>query len=231
MNNKQELIFLSTIHYDPKGESRIKVMLDRLNPEIVTVEDSEQKLIYLQSEEARAIHFKVKEILKRRGATDWQLKIFDEFNETCIKPFESKAVRKYCEDRIPYYLIDLWDETERNLYQEMSISDAETFCIPTLERLTKEKSQIDADFEYNGVRRSYSYDISVPLDDPDVGRRDDYMESQLREIITQNQGKRIIHIGGTKHSFPAIRGRSLYSKLIDYKPTRHLLIEAEETDN
>jgi len=228
MNNKQKLIFLSTIHYDPKGESRIKVMLDRLNPDIVTVEDSDLRTSYLQSENARVIHLKVKEILKRRGATSRQLEIFSEFHETCIRPFESIAVKKYCGNRIPYFLIDLWDETEKKLYEERAIEGAETFSIGLLDRLTKDKSQEDADFEYRGVRRSYSDDTSVPLDDSDVGRRDDYMESRLREIIRQNQGKRIVHIGGSKHSFPDINGRTLYSKLIDFRPTKNLLIEAEE---
>lgn len=224
---KTELIFVSTIHYDPKGRIRLLSILEEIRPDIITVEANDEMEKYLQSERSKSVIDNVRRILERRGANLDQLVKFDEFQVITLNTFEAPVVREYCGNRIPYHLIDLWDDIERDGFENLQISTANEFPIGNLSFLTT-SLQEGADFEYKGVRVGYKTGVTVPIDDPEVGRRDSYMGSRLQKLIEQHPGKRIVHVGGTKHSFDDPDKRTLYSKFKDSNPTRYLLIDVEK---
>ncbi len=218
-----KLIMLSVFHDDPKGKKRLLKMLKRFKPNIITVENSAEMSEYFKSERFKMFNRQIRNILETRGLSEKELLLFDSRTKSIAVIFEVQATQEYCKDIIPFYLIDLWDEQEIINYEMTGIKSAKNSSIHGIaDAFNLENLGEEIDSRY---RQFMLFVQRIGNGDTDVGRRDKFMETRLREILEENPDKTIVHIGGAKHSIND--SRTLYSKIKDLNPQKHLLIEAD----
>lgn len=221
------VIMLSVFHEDPKGKERILTMPERLKPDIITVENSKGMSKYFESERFKTFRCQLSNILKTKGLNEKELILFDLRTKSIATTFEVQAAQEYCKNTIPFYLIDLWDKQETITYEKTEMEAAKNNSIEDIvSTFNLEDSELRENID-SRYRQIMLFQQWIPLDDVDVGRRDEFMKTQLRKIMKENPNKTIVHIGGAKHSLDDPYKRTLYSKIKDLAPKKHLLIEAD----
>lgn len=222
------IIFIGTVHADQKGKTRLLNLLRRLEPDIVTVEMSEEMFQYFGSPRYAKFLWRIRAVFFSRGFSEQELEQFYAYQQRFGNPFEASGAREYCESAgIPCLLIDLFDE------QEVQTFEHDQLRISTQCNLAKVREALDAQAHQKLIEQEYRetfYAISkneavIWHGDPDVGRRDVAMAETIKALATEHPEKKIVHIGGTKHTF-SFSG-TLFTLLKDFQPERYLLDNAD----
>lgn len=190
---------VGTFHVDVCGEELIGKALSELNPEIIVAESN------------TALDIKAK-----KAHEIWS-GLFDYLgiNEDLRKKFFAVSTEKehvlsmqYAKDKgIPFFMVDLPEELsiyyneianhERLTcsYRDLSIDDAREMVIEKVEfnyrrHLTGQKLQ---------KKNIYNYSLLTSNSVRHIGKRDEYMAAQIKNIISENPDKKICGFFGLLH--------------------------------
>lgn len=237
------LTLVGTIHRDPNGLPRLKEILERKCPDIITLEMSEYGVAFRERAGPRlkerlfdtlqGLHEKKGQ--KERGELNRPQKPSEisAINSALLAlelPFEFRAVKAYCErNRIPFRCVDLSKYsrdklktlreemiTEENLRKILSFAPKDPH-----EELQKQRAL---------ARRLTSQDADKFLIEAflngkmghGIVQRDRYMSLRIKEIL-KNNGK-TLHVGGWEHLLNDPEGKTLYGLLKDLRPKRILSV-------
>src|SRR3989338_606935 len=212
---------IGTVHGDPSGAERLQKALVYEQPEVLTVEFSLESLQYLENEGFSLLQQKVYSLSFPKDVND-----FLKEKLTCLS-FEVKVSSAYAlEQNIPLHYVDhpsVIDSLKANVSLACKLP-AQKFKLCLRPLYVPEKVKINsiyADyqklFESNGEEEQQKINLEADY----FGPRDSYMAESIEKII--EPGARIVHVGGIGHCLKDSRGRTLFSKLRKYNPTRETL--------
>ncbi|HLD39701.1 MAG TPA: hypothetical protein VJB13_01020 [Candidatus Nanoarchaeia archaeon] len=213
--------FIGTVHGDPAGETRLKKALQIEKPTILTLEYSKELEEYVKNEAIPAMHEKIDSLKLPISETE-SLK-----NLLYNTSFEITTARGYALSQgIPLHYVDhpsVIDSLKANVSLACKLP-AQKFKLCLRPLYVPEKVKINsiyADyqklFESNGEEEQQKINLEADY----FGPRDSYMAESIEKII--EPGARIVHVGGIGHCLKDSRGRTLFSKLRKYNPTRETL--------
>lgn len=214
---ENNIILIGTVHNDPRSKQRLEKLLNYTNPEILTVEVSDRKLKFIKSakEELRSY-------FKQRGLNP---KLIEKYISIHIYPlYEWFVSKEYAKKQyITIHKVELWNKRieEQNRYNVESLKNP-YLTDNALEQIT---GQYEANIKNPEWLKSFdreSYTIEslkkifyTPECKACVGERDVYIAERISNIIQQNPGKKIVHVGGALHTIKS-EGPS--------RPTLHMLL-------
>lgn len=220
------LILIGTVHGDPRGYERVLRLLERLRPDVVTVEISRFSVRYRQVWERRW--------RKQLNAALTELPPWAA-GHPAIKqvaaqislPFEYRAARDYCRQQgIRCLPLDLGGLSRRHLPQY-----GKELLIPAnLRALSAESQDSLEDAVAQEFRRARQALLRSPRrlphqNSPETRRREFFVSRRLLRLTAE--GGRVIHLGGWEHLVTWREEEGLRSWLAAQKPC---IMLAEEAD-
>jgi hypothetical protein len=235
------LTLVGTIHRDPNGLPRLKEILERKCPDIITLEMSEYGVAFRERAGPRlkerlfdtlqGLHEKKGQ--KETGKVNRPQKPSEitAINSTLLAlelPFEFRAVKAYCErNRIPFRCVDLSKYsrdklktlreemiTEKNLRKILSFAPKDPH-----EELRKQRTLARRLTSQNADKLLIGVFLNGKMGHGIV-QRDRYMSLRIKEIL-KNNGK-TLHVGGWEHLLDDPEGKTLYGLLKHLRPKRSL---------
>jgi len=210
--------FIGTVHGDPLGAQRLEKALECEIPTILTLECSRELINYIENEGIPAMHRRIE-----------SLDLSDEEAE-CLKndfgkiEYEIEITRQYAfRHNVPLHYIDhpsVVKSPKRKVSQFMKLSadDLRTFLNPSSCRGT---NRIYLSYQKLFSSFDGSEQQEADLNAHHFGLCDAYMAQKLEKIL--ESGARVVHVGGIGHCLQDAQGRTLFSKLRKYNPTRETL--------
>jgi hypothetical protein len=221
------LILIGTVHGDPRGYERGWKWLDRLRPDLVTVEVSPFSLWY-----------------RRRHGASWQRLLAESLLSLppgaaahpairrvaaqVAPPFEAVLARDWSRRHgAPWRPVDLGELSRRHLpaYARELLTPDNLWALlaseapgGSLEEFAA-KEYRRARLACQGPRRRL-----LPLS-AGAWRRERLLARRLRRLA--GRGRRLVHLGGWEHLAPWEDGGSLWHGVADLNPLRLLLDEAD----
>jgi hypothetical protein len=232
-----QVTLVGTVHRDPLGAERLRPLLQRLRPGLLTVEMSESAFAYRQLEARRQL-LRLERLLDQLAAESGRDRrelerhgaIADIRTLLCL-PFEYREAAAYAEQAaIPLQLVDLSEVSARKLKKvESDLITYRNLRIlvdlpPRAERSPEEgyqtaRAMVTAD-PGEAVRRAF---LERRRGEEGIGPRDRWMAQKIRRLLADYPGRHLVHVGGWVHLIEDDRGETLYSLLSDLQPQRLLL--------
>jgi hypothetical protein len=225
---RAEIVLVGVIHGDPEGYDRLKALLRREDPSLVTLEFSEFGLRF-RREKAATIRENLRCLLLeigldedairatfRRGGPGGLTALLD-------FPYEYLAARDFCAERgRPLSLIDLSRFSE----QKLRILEEEALQPENIRALLDRKDS-DMREEVKKQRRmaerclaggaDFAFLRSAGLAE-ELRIRDQYMAEEIRRRAEASPGAMLMHIGGWEHLVASKDVPSLTQVLRDMRP-------------
>ncbi len=231
------ITLVGTVHRDPLGAERLRPLLQRLQPGLLTVEMSETAFAYRQME-ARRQSLRLEKLLDQLAAESGRSRqeldrhgAIADIRTLLALPFEYREAAVYAaQAAIPLQLIDLCEVSARKLKKvESDLITYRNLRIlielpPQAERSPDEgyqaaRAMVTAS-PGETVRRSF---LERRRGEEGIGPRDRWMAQKIRHLLDACPGRHLVHIGGWVHLVEDDRGETLYSLLADLHPERVLL--------
>jgi hypothetical protein len=220
------LILIGTVHGDPQGQARAGKLLDRLRPELVTVEISPFSLNYRLKHGGRWQRQLAAALAELPAGTERHLAIQRLAAQVAL-PFEVQAAREYNRRvNVPWRPLDLGFLSRRHLprYATELLSPA------NLEALLATPDGELEDFAAGEFRRARQAWAGAPRrrvfpSAPEARRRERILARRLRALVSRH--RRVVHLGGWEHLVAWEDSPGLWPDLADLKPQRVLLDEAD----
>lgn len=234
---RSSLTLIGTVHRAPDGAERLRLLLRRLQPDLVTLEMSEKALAYRMGE-ARRLQQRLDRILVRLTCSNSPAlaklqahPAVADIRTLLALPFEYQAAAAYAaECGIALHLIDRSDISAAKLQRV----ERELITYRNLKTLLSlpfgtEKSSGEGDERARAlitrdtgeaVRQAF---LAGRRGEEGIGPRDRWMAGQIRRLLVDHCGTHLVHIGGWVHLVEDSRGETLYSLLADLAPKRLLL--------
>jgi hypothetical protein len=221
------LILVGTVHGDPAGYARAVKLLERLEPDLITVEISPFSLRYRRQHEARWQRQLALALAKLDAGAAQHLAIRRLAAQVDL-PFEVRAARDYGRRAgVAWRALDLGFLSRRHLprYGPELLSPANLSSLLT----TPDGSQ--EEFVAGQFRRARMALADPPrrafvLVDPETLRRERFLARRLRGLAGRH--RRLAHLGGWEHLVAWQDAPGLWSELADLQVLRVLLDEADE---
>lgn len=214
--------FIGTRHYDLLGPGRLEKALGTESPSVITVEASRVHLDYLEAEGLPLIHKRIDSLGFSQVDTEFLKRRFGEIG------FEVEISRLYAlQHNIPLHYVDLRDvEKTKKIVQIVCNSSREKFeC--EISHFVPKTEIADSDRVYSLYENLFAGSFEKEQKHTNFNaiylepHRDSFMADRI-ERIAEIDG-RITHIGGIMHCLNDVQGRTLFSKLRGYNPTRQTL--------
>jgi hypothetical protein len=220
------LILIGTVHGDPQGQARAGKLLDRLRPELVTVEISPFSLNYRLKHGGRWQRQLAAALAELPAGTERHLAIQRLAAQVAL-PFEVRAAREYNRRvNVPWRPLDLGFLSRRHLprYATELLSPA------NLEALLATPDGELEDFAAGEFRRARQAWAGAPRrrvfpSAPEARRRERILARRLRALVSRH--RRVVHLGGWEHLVAWEDSPGLWADLADLKPQRVLIDEAD----
>ena len=222
------LVLVGTVHRDPMGYTKLLRVLGKEQPSLITVEVSpyartfragkaaalratlRKNLQSIQREEGRPL----REIISQSAI----LGIFLILKE----PYEWRAAKAYAHrQEIPLGDIDLSCYSKNKLSHLADLVSMEN--LRTLLRIPSLDLSKQAESHYSRARFLFSHPPSFWPVAREIRRRETYMAEKIRNFFQQENGKKMLHIGGWEHLIEFPQGGSLFGLLQDLRPQRILV--------
>ena len=220
-----ELILIGTVHGDPRGYERLAKLLERLRPEVVTVEISRFSVRYRGVWEGRWRRQLQKTLagLPPGAAGHPAIRMIA---AQIALPFEYRAARDYGRSNGAKCLpLDLGELSRRHLprYGEL-LSPANLQGL--LERQAEPQEALVAR-EFHRARLALDHPPwrLAGQKSPETLRRESFLARRLQRLALKHG--RIVHLGGWQHLVPWRDGDGMRAWLKDQQP---LIILADEGD-
>ncbi|MBW3020417.1 hypothetical protein KY334_03910 [Candidatus Woesearchaeota archaeon] len=213
-NKNSNLYLIGTCHGDPKGKERLNRALNRLNPDILTIEYNDEAYNSKKPQ--------IKELVNVLENAFYDVGLGQEYQESkeafnqSINPFELDVLKNYSiENNIPLHYIDSKEGTIKN-YDRM-IAEFHNVILLLKQRpevlqntlnVMKTGNQ-NSDLVYGDKLVNFGLENSRQI----FQGRDSYQASKLNELVKENPKKRIVHVGGLLHMVKDHLNENLYSIL------------------
>jgi hypothetical protein len=211
------LILIGTVHGDPRGYGRVWRLLERLRPEVVTVEISRFSVRYRGAWEGRWRR-QLEEALSGLPPGASGHPAIQRVAGQIALPFEYRAARDYCRRYGAKCLpLDLGVVSRRHLPRY----DRELLNPANLRALAAEPQDSLEDFVTREFRRARSALERALWRPPLPGsretlRREFFVSRRLQRLVVK--GGKIVHLGGWEHLIPWRDGDGLRSWLEEQQP-------------
>lgn len=231
------LFLIGTVHRDSHGEQRLRQVLERLRPALVTVEMSPYAYQY-RTLQSRPQLLRLERILERlaeelecpREHLENHPAIAD-IHEMLALPFEYRAARAYASAAgAALELIDLSEISAPKLrrvesglisYQNLKVLVRQpTETRPGGDEGYSTARQLLADDAVESLRRAFLNGKRGP---EGIGPRDAAMAEAIARLLQLWPERRLVHIGGWVHLVEDPQQETLFSRLADWEPARRLL--------
>ena len=221
------LILIGTVHGDPRGLARAGKLLDRLRPDLVTVEISPFSLGYRLKHGRRWQRRLLAALAELPAGTESHLAIQRLAAQVAL-PFEVRAAGDYSRRvNVPWRPLDLGFLSRRHLprYETELLSPA------NLQALLATADGSLADFVAGEFRRARQALAGPPRRRifpgvPETARRERFLARRLRGLVSRH--RRVVHLGGWEHLVAWEDAPGLWPDLADLKLRRLLLDEADQ---
>lgn len=228
--NKRPLspIMVGTVHRDPKGYARLSHFLEKERPDLITVEISPYSRTF-RARQCAVFRRTLRENLERISAEEGRplgeiisqsaiLGIFHVLRE----PYEWRAAEVYARrEGIPLKDIDLSSYAEEKLSHLVELITVEN--LRALRQTSSSDLSKEVESSYQRARFLFLHPPSFWLTTQEMEEREAHMARQIRSLVKQGNGKKILHVGGWEHLVEFPRGKSLFCLLKDLRPRRVLL--------
>jgi hypothetical protein len=220
------ITLIGTVHGDPRGQDRALKLLNHLRPELVTIEISPYSLRYRQRHGARWQRQLAAALAGLPPGAARHLAI-RRLMAQVVLPFEVRAAREYSRNcGIPWRPLDLGVLSRRHLprYGSELLSPGNLRAL-----LTTPDGKLE-DFvagQFRRARQALTHPPRRPVSDdvPEILRRERFLARRLRGLAQRHC--RVVHLGGWEHLMAWQDFPGLWSDLVDLKPQRLLLDEAD----
>ena len=223
---KEGLILIGTVHGDPRGRARAGKLLDRLRPDMVTVEISPFSLHYRLKHGARWQRRLAAALAELPAGAERHLAIQRLAAQVAL-PFEVRAACEYSRRvNVPWRPLDLGFLSRRHLPRYAT----ELLSLANLEALLATADGKLEDFVAGEFRRARQAWAGAPRrrvipGAPETRRREHFLARRLRALVSRH--RRVAHLGGWEHLAAWEDSSGLWRDLADLKPQRVLLDEAD----
>jgi len=228
------ICLLGTVHADLDGSRRLRRALDIEKPDILTVEASYKLIDHISRNRNEDIKICLEELSKKRISK----KTFNFFKEYMEMPSNFEVDECMCysnEKKIPCHLIDDPGMVDllRGHFRELFVNFIQDIDPKDIDNISRKDVILGHDILYKRMQNLYDGKISAidgekKLIDVSrgsiIGRRDDYEARKLIKIVEENDGAKIVHVGGCLHNMDDSKGETLYSRLKNYNPIRRTLL-------
>lgn len=229
------LTLIGTVHRDSLGEERLGALLDRLAPDVVTLEMSPVSLGYRQ-QHGRLLLQRLERILDRLAVDPVDHErlaghpTIVDIRSLLGLPFEYRGAAAYAARRgCPLILVDNGDIARHKLRQ----IEVELITLRNLRTLTSLPAVHAGDDLESYVAAQTLLAADAPLSlrraylegrrgTEGIGPRDRAMAAAIREQLVKRP-RHLVHIGGWVHLIDDPDGATLFSLLADQTPERCLL--------
>lgn len=233
-------------HSDRHGSRRLKSALEFEKPKILTFEGSAD---YSLEEALNTQNKKIIELFTMKNVSKKLIKEYLSMINQWLA-FEEKGCLRYArENNIPIYFIDepIWRQEHKGEMESklrITLSTISSLETKRIEKMIKKQigdtcQQDKRDDNYRLAHsifnnKSYSkMNEQIILEQIDdglksgmFGRRDENMAKEIRALAINNNGAKIVHIGGLAHLLEDEKGETLYSRLKEeFNPTRATLLD------
>jgi len=229
------LVLVGTVHRDPGGHDKLVALLHEENPDCLTLEISPYAVRYRKMRRgllARRIFDILHSLHRGTSACGFQDLLIHPAIQNAFAlidfPYEYMAASTFSRSKkVPFYCID------RSDYSAEKITWIENELI-TPENL---RTLIDLDPKecFQKTRQEYRLASSalhpnrsvIRRHSPDrweLSHRDRHMAGRIRKLLTRSQCRKLMHIGGWEHLLDHGTRETLFERLSDLQPRRHLLI-------
>ncbi|MCX5889300.1 MAG: hypothetical protein NTY36_07590 [Deltaproteobacteria bacterium] len=227
--SSSRLLLLGTVHGDPAGYERAWKLLQRWQPDLVTVEVSRFSLRYRQRQEPRW------QRLLRQGLEELPVGAAEHLAIRRLMaqvalPFEVRVARDYSRRHgAPWRPLDLGGLARRHLprYARELLSPV------NLKALLATEDEPLEDYvarEYRRARLACVHPLWRPLAADSESQhflvRERHLVRRLRHCLASYG--RVAHLGGWEHLVPWREVAGLWQKLADHEPLRLFLDEADD---
>jgi len=234
------LFLIGTVHRDPRGEERLRLMLERLRPALLTVEMSPYAYNYRRLH-SRPQLLRLERIIERLAKElGCPLERLDRhpavvgIRDLLELPFEYRAAKAYAENSgAALELVDLSEVSAPKLRR------VETGLITyqNLKVLLRQPTEVTetGNEDYAAARQFLHPEASEMLrrsflsgkrGSEGIGSRDAAMASAIEGLLQRWPERRLAHIGGWVHMVDDPQQQTLYSRLSAWQPVRRLLVES-----
>jgi hypothetical protein len=220
------IILIGTVHGDPRGQDRALKLLKHLRPELVTVEISRFSLRYRQRHGVRWQRQLAAALAELPEGAALHLAIRRLMAQITL-PFEVRAAREYSRScGVPWRPLDLGFLSRRHLprYGSELLSPANLRALVTTPD-GKLEDFVAGQFRRAGQALTHPPRRPVSADVPEILRRERFLARRLRGLARRH--RRVAHLGGWEHLVAWQGFPGLWSALVDLKPQRVLLDEAD----
>jgi len=222
------LLLLGTVHGDPQGYERAMKLLQRWQPDLVTVEVSRFSLRYRRRQEPRWQRLLRQGLEELPVGAAGHLAIRRLMAQVAL-PFEVRVARDYFHRYgAPWRPLDLGGLARRHLprYARELLSPV------NLKALLNTEDEPLEDYvarEYRRARLACAHPLWRPLAANSESRRflvrEQHLARRLRHCLARSG--RVAHLGGWEHLASWRDGAGLWQELADLEPLRFLLDEAD----
>jgi hypothetical protein len=192
----EHLVMLGVIHRDPGGAAALRRWLDRIAPEVITLEFTRYGLEFRQRT-AESFKKKVRRVaagLEKSGRPVNPENLFSVIS-FLDPPYEYTVACEYCHEQgRKLYLVDLDVFSYSNLSGIGEFMEEEN-----IESLLAGREAESRQKELAFARMSLDRGISVFPYTHEMYLRDRAMRDRIAMLMTQRKGKRFLHISGWQH--------------------------------
>ena len=219
------LILVGTVHGDPAGYGRAWRLLERLQPQLITVEISPFSLRYRSRHEWRWQRWLERALAELPPGARGHLAI-RRLKAQVEMPFEVRAARDWGRAKgVQWRALDLGDLARR----ELPRYETELFSVDNLRGLLGTEDGFLEDWvagEYHRARAAWRRaPWRLHHHEVEARPREVFQARRLRNLAARSV--RIVHLGGWEHLAPWRDGSGLTAALADLRPLALLLEDAE----
>jgi hypothetical protein len=220
------LTLIGTVHGDPRGQSRAGELLNYLRPDLVTVEISPFSLRYRRQHGARWERQLAGALAELPEGAVLHLAIRRLAAQVAL-PFEVRAAQDYSRRAgVPWRPLDLGFVARRHLPR----FGPELLSPANLKALLTTPDGDVHEFvaaEFIRARQALARAPRRPISpgDSEAWRRERFLARRLRGLTSRH--RRVVHLGGWEHLVAWEDSPGLWGDLVDLKPERLLLDEAD----
>jgi len=226
------LLLVGTVHRDPQGKAKLLRLLQREQPSAISVEISPYARI-LRAQKAAGFRAILRENLKKIREEE-DLSWREILSHSAIQgiffllkePYEWRAAEAYAQRTgIVLKDIDLSWYSEEKLSHLPELISREN--LRSLLRLSSEDLTEQVEAHYQRARFLFSHPPSLWPKSLEERERETFMAEEIRKLVHQAEGPKVLHIGGWEHLLEFSVEKSLYELLKDLRPLRVLLSEVD----
>jgi hypothetical protein len=191
-----KFFILGVIHRDKEGPQLLREWMERINPDVVTLEFSNYGLTF-RKERGAELKMGIDKVLEalRDDNVPYKKEAPSALFSYVDMPYEYEVVLKYCNERnIPLYLIDM------DVFSYLKLQKVDDLL--SEENIKKVLCEKEGDGNHNEktlAKMFFEKGIKVVPYTDEMYVRDKYMSDRIAILMKYHKDKRFLHVCGWQH--------------------------------